>query len=72
LLTTFAHDLYQLLFKLVSDQFLVGSRRDSGFIGRSPRTTRRHLTSRNHQFNAKAIPDTVKRFNPICDGQLSR
>ena len=41
----------------------------SGFIDRSPRTTRRHLTGRNHQFNAKATADTIKRFNAICDGQ---
>lgn len=40
-----------------------------GFIDRSPRATRRHLTGRNHQFNAKATADTVKRFNAICDGQ---
>ena len=41
----------------------------AGFIDRSPRTTRRHLTGRNHQFNAKATADTIKRFNAICDGQ---
>jgi hypothetical protein len=40
-----------------------------GFIDRSPRTTRRHLTGRNHQFNAKATADTIRRFNAICDGQ---
>jgi hypothetical protein len=40
-----------------------------GFTDRSPRTTRRHLTGRNHQFNAKATADTIKRFNAICDGQ---
>jgi hypothetical protein len=39
------------------------------FIDRSSRTTRRHLTGRNHQFNAKATADTIKRFNAICDGQ---
>jgi hypothetical protein len=39
------------------------------FIDRSPRTTRRHLTGRNHQFNAKATADTIRRFNAICDGQ---
>jgi hypothetical protein len=36
---------------------------------RSPRATRRHLTGRNHQFNAKATADTIRRFNAICDGQ---
>jgi hypothetical protein len=40
-----------------------------GFIDRSPRATRRHLTGRNHQFNAKATADTIRRFNAICDGQ---
>jgi hypothetical protein len=40
-----------------------------GFIDWSPRTTRRHLTGRNHQFNAKATADTIRRFNAICDGQ---
>ena len=40
-----------------------------GFIDRSPRATRRHLTGRNHQFNAKATLDTIWRFNAICDGQ---
>jgi hypothetical protein len=40
-----------------------------GFIDRSPRTTRRHLTGRNHQSNAKATADTIRRFNAICDGQ---
>jgi hypothetical protein len=40
-----------------------------GFTDRSPRTTRRHLTGRNHQFNAKATADTIKRFNAICDEQ---
>jgi hypothetical protein len=40
-----------------------------GFIDRSPRVTRRHLTGRNHQFNAKATADTIRRFNAICDGQ---
>jgi hypothetical protein len=40
-----------------------------GFIDRSPRATRRHLTGRNHQFNAKATADTIKRFNAICDEQ---
>ena len=40
-----------------------------GFIDRSPRTTRRHLTGRNHQFNAKATAETIRRFNAICDGQ---
>ena len=40
-----------------------------GFIDRSLRTTRRHLTGRNHQFNAKATADTIRRFNAICDGQ---
>jgi hypothetical protein len=42
---------------------------NGGFIDRSPRTTRRHLTGRNHQFNAKATADTIRRFNAICDGQ---
>jgi hypothetical protein len=41
----------------------------AGFTDRSPRTMRRHLTGRNHQFNAKATADTVKRFNAICDVQ---
>jgi hypothetical protein len=40
-----------------------------GFIDRTPRTTRRHLTGRNHQFNAKATADTIRRFKAICDGQ---
>ena len=40
-----------------------------GFIDRSPRPTRRHLTGRNHQFNAKATADTIRRFNAICDEQ---
>jgi hypothetical protein len=41
-----------------------------GFIiDSSPRATRRHLTGRNHQFNAKATADTIRRFNAICDGQ---
>ena len=42
-----------------------------GFLDRSPapRPTRRHLTGRNHQFNAKATADTIRRFNAICDGQ---
>jgi len=40
-----------------------------GFINRSPRAIRRHLTGRNHQFNAKATADTIQRFNAICDEQ---
>ena len=40
-----------------------------GFIDRSPRPTRRHLTGRNRQFNAKATADTILRFNAICDEQ---
>ena len=40
-----------------------------GFIDRSPRATRRHLTGGNHQFNAKATAETIRRFNAICDGQ---
>jgi hypothetical protein len=50
-----------LIFRKVSES--------GGFIDRSPRTTRRHLTGRNHQFNAKATADTIRRFNAICDGQ---
>jgi hypothetical protein len=42
-----------------------------GFLDRSPapRSTRRHLTGRNQQFNAKATADTIRRFNAICDEQ---
>ena len=42
-----------------------------GFLDRSPapRPTRRHLTGRNQQFNAKATADTIRRFNAICDEQ---
>ncbi len=42
-----------------------------GFLDRSPapRPTRRHLTGRNQQFNAKATADTIRRFNAICDQQ---
>ena len=38
-----------------------------GFIDRSPRATRRHLTGRNHQFNAKATADTIKRFTDCVE-----
>ena len=33
------------------------------------RPPRIHRTGRNHQFNAKATADTIRRFNAICDGQ---
>ncbi len=37
-----------------------------GFLDRSPapRPTRRHLTGRNQQFNAKATGDTIRRSTP--------
>jgi hypothetical protein len=37
--------------------------------GSTRRPPRIHRTGRNHQFNAKATADTIRRFNAICDGQ---